>query len=312
MIAPERQRWTKERQDRLREMWGNGWTGDAIATALGTSRGGVYQQIKKLGLPTRQRGPRANRERKAIPKPADRTGQRRFAGVEHKGQRVEINQWHPAVRHGGTIYGQQVQPAGLAGRILKSGEHNRKIGRISVKGRWKGMAIYTLTLEERATCPRSCREWLSCYGNNMGHAPRVFDDGTLEIRLMGELAHLNALHPAGFIVRLHVLGDFYSVDYVGFWRRALVHFPALHLWGFTARQPSDPIGRAVLLMMQDNLERCSMRVSAGGLPELCSEVVDRAEQATGIVCPAELDPDRSCATCGLCWTSERTITFLRH
>lgn len=43
-----------------------------------------------------------------------------------------------------------------------------------------------------------------------------------------------------------------------------------------------------------------------------SEVVDTADQATGILCPAESDPDRCCATCVLCFQTTRTITFVRH
>lgn len=303
MIPLQRQRWTEERRADLRDMWAKGWKVDMMAEALQTSRGAIYVQAGKLGLSRRLNGQTSLT--------GDRTRQRRFTGVEHKGQRIEIQPWHPAVRNGGTIYGQRVQPAGTADRLLKSGEHNRKIGKMSVKGRWKG-PIYTLTLEERATCPRSCAEWTNCYGNNMGHAPRLFDDGTLEVRLAGEIAHLNAIHPRGFIVRLHVLGDFYSTSYVQFWRAAMATYPALHVWGFTARQPADPIGRAALEMMRDNLDRCIIRVSGGGLPELCAEVVTSADQASGIICPAQLDQNRSCATCGLCWTSERTITFLRH
>ena len=137
-------------------------------------------------------------------------------------------------------------------------------------------------------------------------------DPTLTIRLRGELAHLQALHPDGFLVRLHVLGDFFSTDYVEFWRAALGEFPALRIFGFTARIPPDPIGTAVGLMMRDHLDRVMIRFSGGGAESHCSEVVDTADQVTGIRCPAELDENRSCASCALCFNSDCNISFVRH
>jgi len=305
-------RWTTERSEQLRSMWAAGERTVAIADALGSSRGGVYLKARELGLPSRPRGrqPGAN----ALNLPArDPSRQRRFIGVsESDGPRVDVKPWHPAARNGGTIFGQTVTPAAMADRVLKSGEHNRKIGKMATKGRWKGMPIYTLTLEERATCPRSCLEWLTCYGNNMGRAPRIHDDGFLTLRLAAELAHYSAVHEAGFIVRLHVLGDFFSVEYVHFWRRMLHKFANLRIFGFTARLPSTEIGREVLYLIRDFEDQALFRVSGGNQPLLCSEVVETAELATGVVCPAQLDPERCCATCGLCWQTDRTISFIQH
>ena len=42
---------------------------------------------------------------------------------------------------------------------LKSGANWRKIGGEVLKGKWRGFPIYILNLEERATCPASCRHW---------------------------------------------------------------------------------------------------------------------------------------------------------
>lgn len=50
------------------------------------------------------------------------------------------------------------------------GANNPKTGKRITKGLWAGMPIYTLTLEERASCPSYCHMWRDCYGNR--HAPR--------------------------------------------------------------------------------------------------------------------------------------------
>lgn len=303
-------RWTPARQVELRRLWDTGATGRELARALGTSPGAIYVQARALGLPPRKRGRRSTGKARG---PADRTGQRRFRGVEnHTGPKIVLAPHHPASREGATFFPSTVRPAAQMVRLLKSGENSRKIGSVVTKGRWAGMPIFTLTLEERETCPRTCAEWATCYGNNMHFAQRIADDGTLTRRLWGELAALNAEHPKGFIVRLHVLGDFYSVAYVAFWRQALRDFPALRIFGFTARQPSTAIGRLIAGMIRRDGDRFAMRFSGLQADHHASEVVDRAEDATGLRCPAETDPDRCCASCGLCWQTDRTISFVRH
>ena len=57
----------------------------------------------------------------------------------------------------------------------------------------------------------------------------------MEARLEREIEVLDVRHGGGFVVRLHVLGDFYSVEYVGLWRRLLRQYPTLRVFGYTAR-----------------------------------------------------------------------------
>lgn len=302
-------KWTPERVTELKRRWAANERVSQIANHFSTSPGAIYVQVAKLGLPARKmkRGRAA-----AAPRTTDRTGQRRFSGVVSTGPKIVLADHHPAVRKGTPFFPGMVKPAAAMDLLLKSGEHSRKLGAIVEKGRWKGFAIVSLTLEERDTCPRSCAEWSTCYGNNMPFATRILDDGTLTRRLWGELASLNARHPGGYLVRLHVLGDFYSVEYVEFWRQALVDFTALHVFGFTARRAPDPIGIALMQLVGEQLDRFMIRFSGGSVGAMCAEVVDTPDQASGIICPAESDPDRCCANCALCFNSIHNITFIRH
>jgi hypothetical protein len=59
----------------------------------------------------------------------------------------------------------------------------------------------------------------------------------LEARCGTNSPTLQTQHPGGFLVRLHVLGDFYSVRYAELWHEALEAYPALHIFGYTAREP---------------------------------------------------------------------------
>jgi hypothetical protein len=102
--------------------------------------------------------------------------------------------------------------------ILVSGYNNIKIGKIVRKGHLRGYWIYTLSLEERKTCPASCQHWQTCYGNNMPFAKRV-DHTAPDFLEILETAVAKWCAPqkpgrggkmkrTGVLIRLHALGDF--------------------------------------------------------------------------------------------------------
>jgi hypothetical protein len=67
-------------------------------------------------------------------------------------------------------------------------------------------------------------------------------------------------HKEGIVIRLHVLGDFYSVDYVKFWEEMLIRHPKLCLFGYTARK-GDNIAHAIWLLNKRFSDRCVIRHS---------------------------------------------------
>lgn len=224
---------------------------------------------------------------------------------------------HPAVVENRSLF-KQSSNRNNTGTLLKTGLYQRKIGRVVTKGRWRGFPIFTLTLEERATCPRSCELFLNCYGNRMNWAVRAKFGVPLMNQLVDELAALQKKYPNGFVVRLHVLGDFASVDYVSFWAEALKVFPALHIFGYTARRMDDEIGKALHHLIAFNWDRFAIRSSGGHLPGIPKSIVikdENAERGDAVICPAQKskDPDSvCCASCGYCWHSKRAVAFLEH
>lgn len=239
---------------------------------------------------------------------------RRHGSIEPSGRGVLLPVFHPAAQGGRSIFPSRVFAPDEVQRLLKTGHQSRKIGKTVMKGHRKGWPIFTLTLEERATCPRSCREWLHCYGNNMQAAERIEAGPDLEDALLNELAELQRLHPDGFLVRLHVLGDFYSEGYAAVWHCALERFPALHVFGFTAQPPASVIGRAVALLAVDfGWSRAAIRFSGAPHELRASRVIGPSEaDPDAILCPAQTGATDCCATCALCWQSERSIAFRRH
>jgi hypothetical protein len=224
---------------------------------------------------------------------------------------IVLSSLHPAHRYGRSIFPSRVFDPDEVQRVLKDGHQSRKIGKFVTKGPRRGWPLFTLTLEERATCPRSCLAWGICYGNNMQAAERLTAGPALEEALWSELDALQRKHPGGFMVRLHVLGDFYSLGYVRFWTRALEAFPALHVFGFTAHDPASEMGAALLDLVNSNFDRFSLRFSGLNSPLYGSQLQPDVHPEA-IPCPAQTGATDCCGTCGLCWHSRRSIAFARH
>jgi hypothetical protein len=245
---------------------------------------------------------------------------RRHGSIEPKGTGVTLSALHPAYRTGRSLFPSRVFDPNEVKRVLKDGHQSRKIGKTVQTGRLRGAPIFTLTLEERATCPRSCAAWACCYGNGMQAAERIVAGKPLEDALWSELTALQAAHPAGFLVRLHVLGDFYSATYAELWGEAFAAFPALHVFGYTANPPESEIGRVIGRLNVRHADRFAFRFSGHDAPTRGSVVIERGEKTPHTVCLAQRNLTDAagtpkadcCATCTLCWQSDRTIAFWRH
>jgi len=231
---------------------------------------------------------------------------------------------HPALK-GRTIFLGSVKSPAAVKRLLQPASSNKKLGDgrdVITKGKWKGMPMFQLTLEERKTCPKTCEQWRNCYGNNMPFANRIDNRQASFLRtLRSELGALSGKHPGGFVIRLHVLGDFFSVPYTRFWERQLSAHAALKIFGYTHREPGSLIGRAIESLnqagawirwsdrggpMSANTDQPNFQVPLDpkGRPSYSA--------AQGITCPEQTGKTRSCLTCGLCWSTPLPIRFIVH
>jgi hypothetical protein len=130
------------------------------------------------------------------------------------------------------------------------------------------------------------------------------------------------------LIRLHILGDFYSFEYVALWAELLDTHPNLHVFGFTARLENTEIGDAIRKLRSVYPRRFMIRHSgrtgrwgsftlpwrpdpdiAGGWPK---------EIGDAIICPEQRDPylpqpqGRHCGNCAACWSTDRPIAFVAH
>ena len=238
---------------------------------------------------------------------------------------------HPALSEGRTIFPSTVVDPLASPRMLVGGRNSPKLGAMVEKGPWRGMPVFQLTLEERKTCPRSCPVWAGCYGDAMHLARR--HDASSEDFLVALWAEVVTTYravmneraaPPGMVVRLHVLGDFFSPQYVAVWADLLDKLPGLHVFGYTARredaddEESRSTARALRELTDTSWDRFAIRFSrdtAGPQRAVVYDTVKAATDAGAIVCPAQMEQTASCSTCGLCWAPagrKLTIGFLRH
>ena len=154
----------------------------------------------------------------------------------------------------------------------------------------------------------------------MQHARRWRHGPELMDRITAELDELCRVHER-VLVRLHVLGDFWSTDYAEFWGRALDRHRNLFVFGFTAHRARSAIGSVITRIRSEAPGRFFIRHS-GQTGSWGSFTVDFPTAAPRIgdapVCPEQRDGMLGsrrgihCGNCGLCWKGDAPIAFVVH
>lgn len=214
---------------------------------------------------------------------------------------------NPALAQAITIH-QKAKRSPAETTILKSVARNGKMGKgdnVITKGKWAGMPMFQMSLEERATCSPTCQQWTGCFGNNMAFAHRI--DHThpdfLAI-LRAEVVTLVKKYRHGVVIRPHVLGDYFSPEYAKLWMDLADEFPNLYLFGFTHWGRDTPIGQVIL--QGNHNPQVWIRFSDQGGP------MSANVEGEGFQCPEQTGKTESCLTCGACWTTTKAVAFKMH
>ena len=181
-----------------------------------------------------------------------------------------------------TIYQKSIKSP-IEFQTLKKGSGNKKLGFKVTSKKWGGKRLYSLTL---------------------GLLPKLEE----------ELRVLNDKHPQGIVVRLHVLGDFMSVEYVKFWETMMLDYPNLCIFGYTGRELDSKIGMAIHMLNLRYSERFVVRFSRNfdSTETGKSFAANESFEGKSFDCPEQTGKVKNCASCGLCWTTTKTVRFLSH
>ena len=138
----------------------------------------------------------------------------------------------------------------------------------------------------------------------------------LEQRIYNDL--LNSSNQL-LLIRLHILGDFFSVKYVKFWRKMLNTFDNIALYGYTANNIksiySDSRAIAKEIIKLNKNDNCHIRFSNDLNAAFSANSYDIVKPVKGvsILCPVQENKTANCGTCGLCWNQkEQQIIFKTH
>ena len=162
-----------------------------------------------------------------------------------------------------------------------------------------------------------------CYGRNMPFADRMdHESPDFYNALERDVEYLNAKHPVGFAIRLHELGDFFSLDYVSFWEMLLCSYPALNAFGYSHTRGAIDDKLDMLYTCYATVERprfaiydsdgihvTGIRPTASTIKHLFEDF--KPPRGT-VVCPQQLKKTASYATCGLCPSGDVNLLFLTH
>lgn len=229
---------------------------------------------------------------------------------------MKLKPGHPALTEARTIH-TKTRKLPFEGQVIKAVAANNKLGKgssVITKGKWRGMPMFSITLEERATCPSTCMRWAECFGNGMAFAHRFQHGPDLEAKIKAEVEYLAKIYPQGFVIRLHILGDFYSQEYVDMWYNLMYKHENLHVFGYTAHKEGG-IANAIYRNRIYFRERWWVRISANGEGRENGDKIYAAkagEVKRSITCPEQTGDTESCLTCGLCWSINTTIGFIDH
>ena len=210
-----------------------------------------------------------------------------------------LNHDHAAIVNSRSIYQKNIHDAATYPYKVIKVPTDTKLGKKVKKGKLKGSKIYILTLEERATCDSDCEHWLNCYGNNMPFAHRFIVNDALYPAIERDLDELDAKGKP-YLVRLHILGDFFNLKYVFFWRKQLAKRELLNIYGYTRNHPTKALGIAIKAVRQEYGERFAIRFS--NYPDDPMSAQSKDSSTDGVGCPEQLGLAESCGDCALCWS----------
>jgi hypothetical protein len=190
-----------------------------------------------------------------------------------------------------------------------------------------GPGVYTYSRLPVATCPGAtdwCKEF--CYALRVDGIVRDLWDQNSGEQIIPPLPKDATL------VRIHVSGDFDTVEYIEQWEALVDQHPDVKFWGYTRSWRISELMEPLEFLRQMPNVQLFASVDPGtseGAIEALTEDGWRLSRIhendkyplppeekitnTGILCPEQLGNEESCQTCGFCWLgTRRDVTFIAH
>ena len=141
------------------------------------------------------------------------------------------------------------------------------------------------------------------------------DRELLESMILKELEIVNS----NIAVRIHSSGDFFSNEYIQFWKRIIVKTPQVKYWAYTRSwTKNDLLGELLSLKECKNLQLFAswdetMAAPPEGWRKSIVYSMDDNLYSNGIICPEQSGISPNCATCNYCINKDKgDVYFILH
>lgn len=192
------------------------------------------------------------------------------------------------------------------------GEGNEKLGE-----------IFTFSLPSKITCPGSskwCRE--KCYGKRYERRRlkcRNAYDRNLALSKTPEKFSGLMIGVIPRIItsfRIHVSGDFYSIEYIESWIKICSSFSNIQFWAYTRSwNVRTLIASLEKLRNLSNVQLFASTDTTMPLPSKGWRIafIEEDSRAEGILCPAQFNESITCLKCGYCFNQKKgNVVFKVH
>jgi len=137
-------------------------------------------------------------------------------------------------------------------------------------------------------------------------------------------AQLNSGDPLQTAVRLHSCGDFFSGEYIDFWKKLIVENPSVHFWAYTRSWRVDSLrGKIIELSRLNNFqlfascdqdEDAPVEMRKSFVYQTDDELLKACTMHQHLIsCPEQYCKVSCCADCGICIEKGTTdVGFLLH
>lgn len=135
---------------------------------------------------------------------------------------------------------------------------------------------------------------------------------------------LNEYRSQKVAVRIHSSGDFFSKEYIEFWKKIIEKNPRVDFWAYTRSWCVEELEKSIIDLNQlDNMcliFSCdkTMKKPLEGFPKSIvvnssKEMLELSNMKKGIICPEQYNLISGCADCGICIRNlSRDIYFILH
>ena len=125
-------------------------------------------------------------------------------------------------------------------------------------------------------------------------------------------------------VRIHSSGDFFSKEYINFWRDIIWKNPAVNFWAYTRSWIIEELAEDIKKLNElDNMklilswDETMIQPPDGFAKSIVvssnEEIILVAKKKGGVVCPEQYNLVSGCADCGICISKlSRTVYFVVH